>query len=304
MLKPPIVIDKDTQLRPMEERHARALFALVDEGRAYLREWQNWPDRIRTVNDMRTLIQRSRHKRRRKQGYDAVILYRGRPVGKIGYVFIDWKERRTEIGYWLGQQYQGKGLMTRACRVLVDYALTEMGLDSVRIRCAAPNERSAAIPRRLGFLYQPQISNDVWIHGRIYEELVFVMTQARWQNRFLYHITPRAAWEAAQAIGRYEAESLAMQGFIHLARRGQVERVANAVYTGQSDLVLLCIDPTLAALDIRDEPPDPTIPATHYDGEMFPHLYGALPLRAVVSVMDFTPKADGTFSLPSEAYGD
>jgi hypothetical protein len=72
-------------------------------------------------------------------------------VGDIGYHPIDWADRKAEIGYWLGESFQGKGLMTEACKTLITYAFAELGLNKVEIHCAAENIRSCAIPKRLGF---------------------------------------------------------------------------------------------------------------------------------------------------------
>jgi uncharacterized protein (DUF952 family) len=114
----------------------------------------------------------------------------------------------------------------------------------------------------------------------------------------IYHITTGKEWNLAQKTGEYQAPSLDLQGFIHMSDLQQVTKVANAVYTAQSDLVLLCIDPKRLRILVKYEPPDTNIPAAHYDGELFPHLYGALNADAVVSVMDFPPGRDGTFTLP------
>jgi uncharacterized protein (DUF952 family) len=114
----------------------------------------------------------------------------------------------------------------------------------------------------------------------------------------IYHITSRSAWDAAQQRGAYEAESLHTQGFIHISRINQVLRVANAIYTGQTDLVLLEIDPTQLTEELRYEPPDSLISAEHQADETFPHLYGMLNLDAVTQVHEFPPNEDGTFQLP------
>lgn len=112
----------------------------------------------------------------------------------------------------------------------------------------------------------------------------------------LYHITTRPDWEAAQSTGQYSAPSLQTQGFIHLSQAEQVARVANAIYKGQTGLVVLCIDPDGLSFTVRYEPPDPTIPAHHYQGELFPHLYGPLNVSAVADVIDFRPDSSGEFT--------
>lgn len=107
----------------------------------------------------------------------------------------------------------------------------------------------------------------------------------------ILHITTRADWETAQAAGQYTAESLALQGFIHCSTPEQVLGVADSLYKGQLGLVLLCIDAARLTAEVRYE--------DCYDtGLDFPHLYGPLPLDAVVATVDFPPRPDGTFALP------
>ncbi|MBC8099929.1 MAG: DUF952 domain-containing protein [Armatimonadetes bacterium] len=115
----------------------------------------------------------------------------------------------------------------------------------------------------------------------------------------IYHITQRTAWDAAQPAGEYQAESLVTQGFIHMSDVGQLLHVANAIYTGQSGLVILVVDIARVHVEIRYEAPDTSIAAEHTTGERFPHVYGALNLDAVMTVVDFPPSADGSFKLPA-----
>lgn len=102
----------------------------------------------------------------------------------------------------------------------------------------------------------------------------------------LYHLTRRADWEAALAEGEYRLSTLGLTldevGFVHCARDHQVAGVAERFFSGQSDLVLLEIDPTRLDAEIRHEAPT--------DGdETFPHLYGPLPTAAVVRVEPYPP---------------
>ncbi len=113
---------------------------------------------------------------------------------------------------------------------------------------------------------------------------------------YLYHITTGSAWQAARSEGVYRAESLATQGFIHLSTADQVYRVVNAIYRGVPDLLLLTIQAAGLGDALRYEAPDPTLPTQTADAELFPHLYSALPLSAVVAVQALIPKADGSFS--------
>jgi uncharacterized protein (DUF952 family) len=106
----------------------------------------------------------------------------------------------------------------------------------------------------------------------------------------IFHITTRDAWQAARTAGVYSADSLATEGFIHCSQADQVEWVANTRFKGRTDLVLLRIDEARVGARVERE---------NLEGGawLFPHVYGALPVGAVVSMTPMVPKSDGTFDL-------
>jgi uncharacterized protein (DUF952 family) len=108
---------------------------------------------------------------------------------------------------------------------------------------------------------------------------------------FIVHITTRSAWELARSSGRYDPPSLAVEGFIHFSDVEQVVAVANAAFSGQDDLVLLCVAVDRLEAPLRYESSDA-------GGESFPHVYGALNLDAVLAVMPLVE--DDGFAVPAE----
>ena len=106
----------------------------------------------------------------------------------------------------------------------------------------------------------------------------------------IFHITTHAAWSDAQAAGRYRADSLQTEGFIHCSQADQVAWVANVRFRGRTDLVLLHIDEAAVGAEVRRE---------NLEGgaTLFPHIYGPLPVTAVVRATPMAPSADGTFEL-------
>lgn len=99
----------------------------------------------------------------------------------------------------------------------------------------------------------------------------------------IFHIATRSDWEAAQVAGHYTTSTLGVtleqEGFIHASRADQWEGVRAAFYAEVTEpLVLLEIDTDLLGVPVVEEPPTPG--AT----ETFPHVYGAIPVDAVVGV--------------------
>jgi uncharacterized protein (DUF952 family) len=107
----------------------------------------------------------------------------------------------------------------------------------------------------------------------------------------LLHLCSADEWSSATAQGELRPESLVSAGFVHLSTPDQVHLPANRLYRGRHDLVLLHIDPARLDSPIRCEPGVATDP----ESMLFPHLYGALPVAAVISVTNYRPGADGTF---------
>lgn len=98
-------------------------------------------------------------------------------------------------------------------------------------------------------------------------------------ERTLYRIATRTDWAAAEARGSYlGAAHDARDGFIHLSAPGQVEGTLAVHYPDRADLVLLEIDAEAIGATVKFEP--------SRKGELFPHLYGALPVAAVRRVLD------------------
>lgn len=114
----------------------------------------------------------------------------------------------------------------------------------------------------------------------------------------IYHITTNGEWQSSQDKQHYEAESLDTQGFIHLSEKHQIVGVADAIFTGRDDLIILVVNPAKLKAELRYEAPDPNIPKEHHEGELFPHLYGVLNFDAVENVVEFPCQENGKFSLP------
>jgi len=94
-------------------------------------------------------------------------------------------------------------------------------------------------------------------------------------DRIIYHITSTSEWDLAQSQGEYEPQAFAEEGFIHCSHAHQLEGVVNRFFKGQKDLVVLEINTAVLKCEVIEE---------NLEGgtELYPHVYGKLPLDAVV----------------------
>jgi ribosomal-protein-serine acetyltransferase len=165
-------VDDEIELGLYEERHAPALFDLTDRSRAHIREWLPWVDGTTGVEASRNFIKISRKQYAENDGFAVGIWYKGELAGTASFHYFHWPTRRTEIGYWLGKEFTGKGIMTRAVKKLVEYGFAELGLNRIEIRCAPANHKSRAIPERLGFAEEGTLRQAGFIHDNILVDLV------------------------------------------------------------------------------------------------------------------------------------
>jgi uncharacterized protein (DUF952 family) len=93
----------------------------------------------------------------------------------------------------------------------------------------------------------------------------------------IYHVATIASWDAAKISGTYTATSLFTEGFIHCSTKLQVQGVLQRYYQGQTHLVLLHIDETLLNAELKYE----NAPSVN---QLFPHVFGAINVNAVVNV--------------------
>ena len=174
-------IDDKLKLKMLELRDAEQLFSLTIQSKDTLREWLPFIDFTKTVADTENFIKSTMKQFSENNGIQAGIWYEGELAGVIGFHKIDWSNRSTSIGYWLGDDYVGNGLMTRSVKAFVDHALIDIGLNRVEIRAAVENEKSRAIPERLGFTDEGTVRQAEWLYDHFVDHKVYGMLASDWK---------------------------------------------------------------------------------------------------------------------------
>lgn len=147
-----LIVDEEITLRLFETRHAEALYDLADANREHISQWLNWMHRVQTLDDMYDRIISERRRHAQGEVVAATIWYRGHLAGDIRLKIESQRHHSAAIGYWLGREFTGRGIMTRCVRAITDYAIADRGLNRITIFMEVGNERSRAIPQRLGFV--------------------------------------------------------------------------------------------------------------------------------------------------------
>jgi uncharacterized protein (DUF952 family) len=109
----------------------------------------------------------------------------------------------------------------------------------------------------------------------------------------VYKLVAADLWRAAEDRGVFTGAGIDLNdGFIHLSSAAQARRTAQLYFKGQGNLVLVAVDGASLGDALKYEP--------SRDGDLFPHLYGPLPLAAVLSVRPLLIGTDGSHIFPKD----
>jgi len=151
-----ITVNNDIKLKSIELSDAEILFKTVDANREFLRTWLPFIDYVNKVEDEENFI-KILLTPNDVWGEDVfLIYYRESFSGLISLKFnrLDRPNKKAEIGYWLAEAFQGKGIMTECCRRLIEYAFKELDLNRVQIKIASGNMPSIRVAERLNLKFE------------------------------------------------------------------------------------------------------------------------------------------------------
>jgi ribosomal-protein-serine acetyltransferase len=175
-------LDDETELRQFVDTDAESVFKAVKENLEHLRPFMHWAVEDYSLQSAQEFIKQSAKGATERKSFGYGIFRHRKVIGSIGYVKFNWISKRTEIGYWIALDAEGRGLISRSCRLLIDYAFDELGMNRIEIRCAASNSRSRAIPERLGFLQEGILRQYELRNGVLHDFAVYGLLKSEWKR--------------------------------------------------------------------------------------------------------------------------
>lgn len=180
-------VSKAIQLKPLEETDAALIFQTIDRDRTYLEEWLPFVPFTQTEEDSLAYIRAVYATPESYREMVYCMLLEQQFVGLIGLKFnpSDKINRKTEIGYWLSEAYQKRGIVTRSVKRLLEYAFDELRLNRVQINCAVGNTKSSNIPKRLGFTFEGVTRDgELEADGSFVDIEVYSLLKQEWEHSF------------------------------------------------------------------------------------------------------------------------
>lgn len=168
-----LTVDDQIELIPVTSDHAETLLRLIDANRAYLRTWLPWLDNNTLLEHLEAFTRQAHTRNAGGEGLVQAIFFEQELVGVCGYNFIDTTNRWGEIGYWLAESMQSKGIVTRSVAAQLTYGFDQMNLHRVSISAAVDNQPSRAIPERLGFTQEGILRQSEWLYDHYVDQALY-----------------------------------------------------------------------------------------------------------------------------------
>jgi ribosomal-protein-serine acetyltransferase len=159
-------LDSILRLKLPDPGDAKEAAEVVRRNLSHLKPWMPWAVDEYSEDHAQDWIRRTLETFAGDGSFNALIILNDRIIGSIGFHDLDRPNRHASIGYWIDREHEGKGIITRCCRVLVDYLFDTMELNRLQINCNVENVRSRAIPERLGFKHEGVLRQVEFVDGR------------------------------------------------------------------------------------------------------------------------------------------
>ncbi|MFD5770583.1 GNAT family N-acetyltransferase [Streptomyces sp. NPDC127049] len=142
--------DDGAELRPLEPWQAEEFLAHMDRGREFIGTHIGLADAVHDLDSARAFLRSYAEKTANDAGRIYGIWAGGTLVGGVMFRTMDVAAGNAEVGCWLEPAAAGRGLVTRACRTLIDWAVDRRGIHRLEWLVSTKNEPSVAVARRLG----------------------------------------------------------------------------------------------------------------------------------------------------------
>ena len=179
---PRFELSESVQLRPLEDADVNELSELIERNRDHLARWMPWAQ-DQTREGTLAFIRGTKRKVEAGEGLELCVIEDGAIAGMVGLHLAEPDNHGGRIGYWLGEDRQGRGLMTRAVATLLSHAFGELALNRVEIRAAPDNARSRAIPEGLGFVEEGLLREAERFGDEYRDSVVYSMLARDWAER-------------------------------------------------------------------------------------------------------------------------
>ncbi len=174
-------VDSDIKLIYPLEINAPELARVVSGSNENLNKSIPWAKIDFSQNDALVHIRYLNEMFTKNSSFWVFIKYRGDIAGGIGLNKFDLENRSTDLGYWLADDKQGKGIVTRSCRAMIFYVFEDLGYNRIELRTNSANTKSVAVASRLGFTREGSMRQSELVNGEFRDLELYSLLRSEWK---------------------------------------------------------------------------------------------------------------------------
>lgn len=176
---------------PLDDRAALTLVGVGDAeelaevlaaNRERIGEWENWAREPQSLEQQREFLRGQQQKFVAGTSLPCFIKVDGRLAGSIELRQVSAGDRVSEIGYWVSAEFEGQGLVRRACEALIAHAFGPLEQLRVELQVAADNARSRGLAKRLGFTDEGTRRSAMVVGDRRHDVVWYGLLASEWQG--------------------------------------------------------------------------------------------------------------------------
>ena len=175
-----IIVDSNIKLDLLSEKYTEELFLAIDQNRAHLASFLPWVSNMLSIENAQNYIEYSQQLYHQGKEISFLILFDHQLIGRIGLHHIDDQNKNASIGYWLTQKFQGKGIVSAACKKIISFGFEKINLQRIEIKAAVNNTKSKAIPEKLGFKHEGILRQAEFVNHQFHDLSVYSILKHEW----------------------------------------------------------------------------------------------------------------------------
>ncbi|ABS23563.1 GNAT family N-acetyltransferase [Bacillus cytotoxicus] len=175
-------VDDEIELQLLEKHHKEELYQLINQNRNHLRRWLPWVDGTKSADAYDDIFPRWLKKFAEGGGFESGIRYKGKLVGMVSIHPVSWEKKAASLGYYLAEEAEGKGIITRSVKAVLRYGFEDLKLNKMEIHCGVQNKKNRAVPERLGFRLDGILREEEWLYDHFHDIAVYSLLASEWKK--------------------------------------------------------------------------------------------------------------------------
>ena len=174
------LVDGDILVRPLELTDALSLFEAVRESIPEVSPWLGWCHENYSIEETREFLRSRAEKSQGDEWYSFGVFDRRngeRFLGGVGLNFINRVHQFGNLGYWVRTSAAGKGVASKASRLVARFGFEELGLHRIEILAAVSNIASQRVAEKIGAVREAVLRKRLLIGGAPHDAVMFSLVQ-------------------------------------------------------------------------------------------------------------------------------